>query len=223
MVKLVYEGLRRDGHVRLVETGLALQPIDRPLAMGLGLPRDWGVVVADVALDGAGHAAGVQPGDVIASIDGHPIPDLAAVTTARYLHPPGKPVRLVLLRGDRQLSVNLDAKERSRPGDLTELATRERSLVRPLGVIGVDVGPELKGKIPDLLVGKGVVVAARTLDTTAIESGLRPGDVIHSVNRSEVTSVEELRRILQTLKRGDPVAIQIERDGKLAYLSFEME
>jgi serine protease Do len=223
MVRLVYEELRRDGHVHLLEAGLALQAIDRSLAAGLKLPRDWGVVVADVGLESPARAAGVQPGDVIASIDGRPIPNLAAVTTARYLHRPSEPVQLGLLRGDQQLTVKVAAKEQPHLGDLADLASADKGLVRRIGIIGLDVGPELKGKIPGLLVGQGVLVVARTLDTTANETGLRPGDVIHAVNRTEVSSVEGLRMVLKELRRGDGVAIQVEREGKLAYLSFEWE
>ena len=226
MAKLVYEELRRDGHVRVLDAGLALQAIDRPLAVGLGLPRDWGVVVADVTEDGPAHAAGVEPGDVIASIDGHPVANLAAVTTARYLHKPSEPIRFVLLRGARELAVKVNAKEKPHLADLSELASPQRSLVQRLGIIGIDVTPELKRvvrEIRELRIGKGVVVAARTPDATAAESGLKTGDVIHSVNRKEIESVEGLRDALRGLERGDAVALQIERDGGLAFLSFEME
>jgi serine protease Do len=223
MVKLVYEELRRDGRVHLLESGLSLQAIDRAMAVGLQLPRDWGVVVADVDRESPAREAGLQPGDVIAEIDGRPIANLAGVTTARYLHRASDPVRFVVLRGDRRISVKVEAKEKPLPGDLADLADTGKSLVRRIGIVGVDVGPGLRGKIPRLQISKGVVVAARTLDSTAVETGLKPGDVIHAVNRREVASVEELRETLRDLKRGDPVAIQIERDGKLAYLSFEME
>jgi serine protease Do len=223
MARIVYESLRRDGRVRSLDAGLALQAIDHPLAAGLGLPRDWGVVVADVAPGGAARAAGVRPGDVIVSLDGRPIDDLADVTTARYLHPPSDPIRMVLLRGTGRVALTIDAKERSRPPDLSELARGDTGLVRRLGIIGVDVSDKLRGVIPPLQVGSGVVVAARTLDATAAESGLEPGDVIHALNRTAIDSVEGLRQALRSIKVGDPVALQIERGGKMGYLSFEME
>jgi S1-C subfamily serine protease len=132
----------------------------------------------------------------------------------------------VLLRGDRELTVKVQAKEKPHLADLTELASPQRSLVRQLGIIGIDVTPELKRavrEVRELRIGAGVVVAGRTLDATAAESGLKTGDVIHSVNRKQIDSVDGLRSVLQSLKRGDSVALQIERDGGLAFLSFEME
>ncbi|HTN51040.1 MAG TPA: trypsin-like peptidase domain-containing protein [Anaeromyxobacter sp.] len=223
MVQLVYDGLRKDGHVHRIELGLATESINATLAAALGLPRDWGVLVSDVALGGAARAAGVEIGDVIESFDGRPIDSAAAMTTAWYLHRPGEPATLVLHRGGRHLTVKVEAREVTRPADLAELASPETSLVRRLGILGVDVSPRLQGVISGLRVGTGVVVAARTLDATGVDSGLQPGDVIHAVNRTAVESLADLRQVLRTIKAGQPVALQIEREGKMAYLAFEME
>ncbi len=224
MVRFVYDSLRKHGHLQLVEVGVVAQSITPTLAAALGLPRDWGVVVSDVALSGAARAAGVAPGDVILTFDGRPMDTLAALTSAHYLHQPGEPVQLVLLRGEQRLTLKINAPEAARPTDqLIDLASPATSMVRRLGILGVDVSAKLHGIIPPLRVGNGVVVAARTLDTTRVDSGLQPGDVIHAVNRTDVDSLETLRRVIGAIKAGDPVAIQIERQGKLMYLAFEME
>jgi serine protease Do len=216
MARLIYQSLRKHGHVHLVETGLMAQAITPTLAAALGLPRDWGVV-------GAARAAGVERGDVIVSADGHPIDSLAALNGARYLHRSGEPIQLILLRGEQRLIVKIDAREKTHLADLAELASPGTSLVRRLGILGVDVNDKLQGVIPELLLSTGVVVAARTLDATSVDSGLQPGDVIHTMNRTDIDSVETLRRVLRSIKVGEPVAIQIERQGKFYYLSFEMD
>ena len=224
MVRFTYESLRKHGHVQLVQVGVVSQAITPALAAGLGLPRDWGVVVSDVALGSAGRAAGVEPGDIVVSFDGCNIDTLAALTNAHYLHRPGDPVQLVLLRGERRVTLKINAPEIARPPEqLIDLASPATSLVRRLGILGVDVSAKLHGIIPPLRVGTGVVVAARTLDTTRGDSGLQPGDVIHAVNRTDIDSLETLRRVVGALKAGDPVAIQVERQGKFVYASFELE
>jgi serine protease Do len=223
MARLVYDRLRKDGHVRLFELGLAAQAITPALAAALKLPRDWGVIIGDVAPGSPALAAGCEVGDVLVSVDGRPIDGLAALTTARYLHRPGDPVQLVLLRGRKRLTLKIDPVEMPHRPGLEELASPETSLVRRLGILGVDVSEKLAGLIPGLRVGTGVVVAARTLDATRVESGLQAGDVIHALNGAAIESVDGLRLVLRAIKDGDPVAIQIERQGKLAYLSFEME
>jgi S1-C subfamily serine protease len=68
-----------------------------------------------------------------------------------------------------------------------------------------------------------VVVAARTESPRAGGSGLQIGDVIHEVNSVIVSTVEALRGALEPIKRGDPVALFVEREGKLLYVAFDVE
>jgi serine protease Do len=68
----------------------------------------------------------------------------------------------------------------------------------------------------------GVVVTGTIVDRLAVDSGLLVGDVIHSLNRTPITTVDGLRAAFSLLKPGEPGALQIERDGKLTYLTFEL-
>jgi len=220
----VYQSLRKNGRIHRIEVGATIQAITPTLSAGLGLPRDWGVVISDVALGSAARTAGVAAGDVIESFDGRPINDMAALTNAIYLHPVGKPVALTVLRGNERVTLSILAPEVTRPTDqLLDVADPSKDLVRRLGIIGVDVSAKLKGIISPLRIGKGVVVAGRTLDATSVESGLQAGDVIHAVNRTEVESLEALRHLIAALKPGDPVVLQVERQGKFIYIAFDME
>ena len=47
--------------------------------------------------------------------------------------------------------------------------------------------------------------------------------IIHSLNTRKIDSVETLRSAVRDLKSGAAVVLQIERDGGLQYLAFEME
>ena len=49
------------------------------------------------------------------------------------------------------------------------------------------------------------------------------GDVIRSVNANPVTSVVQLRTMLDSFKPGDAVTLQVERKGKPMYVAFEMD
>jgi S1-C subfamily serine protease len=55
----------------------------------------------------------------------------------------------------------------------------------------------------------------------AVDSGLLVGDVIHSLNRTPITPVDGLRTAFSQLQPGEPGALQIEREGRLTYLTFE--
>ncbi len=220
----IFDQLRKHGHTHRIDVGVATQAITPELAAGLALPRDWGVVVADVALGGAARRAGVQIGDVVDSLDGRPVESLAGITSAVYEHAPATPLVMGLLRGSARLTLRIDAPEAKEATDqLVDLAHPEKGLVRKLGIIGIEVSEKLVGVIPPLLIGSGVVVAARTLDSARVDVGLQVGDVIHSVNRTRIASVEALRQATQQIRSGEAAVLQVERQGKLAYLAFEME
>jgi serine protease Do len=223
-VKFVYESLRKYGRVRRIEVGILSQPITPELAAGLRLPRDWGVIIADVDPDGAAKAAGVEPGDIIDAFDGYPIYGLPGLTRSVFLHPVDRPVLLKLLHGDETYTLEIMAKESSRPTDLlSQLAMSDRGLVRRLGIIGVDLDDGIRKIMPHLRSDSGVVVGARIQDATSADSGLKAGDVIRSLNQAPIDSLDTLKKAVRGLKAGDAVALQLERDGKLSYLSFEME
>ena len=224
MVRFAYDSLRKYGYVRRIEAGITAQTVTPVMASGLGLPRDWGVVVSDVAPGSAAAAAGVQPGDLIDAFDGRPVDSLPALTGALFLHHVGEPVILGVLRGDSRVELIVNAPEAKQPTDLlADLANPDKGLVPRLGILGVEVSDKLRGILPPLRIGYGVVVAARTVEGGASGIALQPGDVIHSMNRTPVESVEGLRQAVLAVKSGTPVVLQIERQGRLNYLAFEME
>jgi serine protease Do len=223
-VKFVYESLRQYGRVKKIETGLTTQAITPVLAAGLNLPRDWGVIVSDLDPKGPARTAGVEPGDIVEAFDGRPIESLPALTSAAFLHPVDQPVLLQVLRGDRRLTLTVRATEAPRPPvQLSELASASSGLVRRLGVVGADLDDKTRGLVPHLRSTAGVVVGARIQDVTSVGTGLRAGDVIRALNRTPIESLATLKEELRSLKPGDAVALQIEREGKLTYLAFEME
>jgi serine protease Do len=55
------------------------------------------------------------------------------------------------------------------------------------------------------------------------DTGLKSGDVIHTVNKTPIDSVDTLRSVIQQIKPNSPVVLQIERNGGLQWLAFETE
>jgi len=105
---------------------------------------------------------------------------------------------------------------------MLEIVDPAKDLVPKLGILGLEVNNEISKMFPDLRRGSGVIVVARAA-TAGPDSGLQAGDVIHSINGITVISLDGLRAAVDKLKPEDPVALQIERQGRLSYLAFEME
>ena len=58
---------------------------------------------------------------------------------------------------------------------------------------------------------------------TSYTGRLLAGDVIHEMNGAAIADPGDLRERLTRMKSGDPVALFIERDKGLMYVSFEIE
>jgi serine protease Do len=224
IVQFVYQSLRKYGHVHRVEIGAIAQNITPSMAEGLGLQRSWGVIVADVNSGGNAEAAGLQIGDIIVSADDRPIDTLPALTAALYLHPLDEVMKLVVLRGGERKTLYVAASEhRDQMDKLMDAVDPDKSLVARLGILAVDLNDQLRSLVGNLRISTGVVVIARAVDLIGPDTGLKSGDVIHSVNKKPVDSVDSLRSVLHDLKPSAPVVLQVERDGQLQWLAFEME
>ncbi|MGA7906098.1 MAG: PDZ domain-containing protein [Candidatus Sulfotelmatobacter sp.] len=106
---------------------------------------------------------------------------------------------------------------------LLDAADPQKSLVSRLGVLAIDITGDLKSRLGSLRIPSGVIVIGRAADLIIPDTGLQAGDIIHVLNTTPIDSLETLRATVRDLKPGDPVVLQVERDGGLMYLSFEME
>ena len=223
IVGFAYPQLRRYGHVHRGETGIAVQAITPSLAAGLKLPGDWGVIVSDVAPGSPADAAGLKVQDIITSIDGTPAEICPQFGTRLFMRRGGEKIKLAVLRGAEKLSFDVLVVELPHDVDrLADLADPNKSLVSKLGIVGVEIDPKLAATLPGLRVSSGVMVAARAADPS-VDISLTTGDVIHAINGVEVETIAALRSALDHLASNTAVVLQIEREGRLMFVSFELD
>jgi serine protease Do len=223
MVKFVYANLRKYGHVHRTELQVSAQTITPNLATGLGLAQNWGVVISDVAAGGPGDSAGLKIRDIICSVDGRPILGLPGLYAALYLHSPDEVLSLDVRRGKQSLSFQLKPLQYHDEADQLVDFIDPNSRIGRLGVYVMDFDDRVRAAMPDARISSGVVVLGQALDPNALTANLHTGDVIHAINQSRILSADQLRSALSQLKPGDPIVLQIERQGQLQYVEFEME
>ncbi len=224
IVNLDYRSLRKSGHVRRVTIGMRTQNITPTLAAGLGLARSWGAIISDIAAGGAAEAAGLQLGDIVLAIDGRPILGLPDFMTALYLHPADQVLKIDVLRGVNTRSFNVFVKVyHENIDDLADIPDLQKSLVRKLNIFVAD----LDGKVRPLLHGtrsdSGIVVVAQISGPNALDTGLETGDIIRTIDRTALQTTSQFENLVRNVRSGDAVVLQVERNGKLQYLAFEME
>jgi serine protease Do len=222
IVRTVYEQLRKSGRVRRGVIGVRAQTITPPLASGLGLVFDRGVVLSDVTPAGPAEAAGLKPGDVVLTLDGKPMENARQFDVNLYRRVPGDSVTVSVRRGQQTVEAKVPVVPR--PDDterLQALVTPEKNLIPRLGVLGLELDEELLRVAGPLRGREGVVVAARAGGAEGDE--LRAGDVIYAVNGVSVLGLAELRSAVAGALPGQPLVLHVERSGKLLYVVIENE
>jgi serine protease Do len=223
IVAFAYPQLRKYGHVHRGEIGIALQAITPNLAAGLKLPVDYGVIISDVLPGGPADTAGIKIQDIITSIDGRAVDNLPALGTRLFMRAGGERIKLGILRGAEKLSFDLLMVERPHDVDqLAILADPVKNLVSRLGIITIEIKSQSEPVLSELRIKTGVIVAAKAAESN-IEVPLATGDVIHAINGAPVETIEGLKAALDRLGSNNSVVLQIERDGKLMFITFTLD
>jgi len=222
VINVAYQQLRKFGHIHRTQIGIGIQTISPTLAVAMNLSRSYGVIVSDVLPESPALAAGVRVGDVLLTVDGRMADSVPYVSFRLMSVEVGAKVHLEVLRGKEKLAFNVPVVEPPHEMDqIASLADPEKNLVRPLGIIGVEIDQKIAAMAQDLRDPFGIIVVARSSEGTDIP--LTTGDVIRTLNGQPMTTLERLRAALQSLQPGAPVVLQIQREQRLLFVAFTLD
>jgi len=222
MIRLVYEQLRKRGHVRRGAIGIIAREITPTLANGLGLASRSGVILEDVLPGSSAERSGLRQGDILLAVDSKEFQDARSLSVLLFQKNVGDITAFKIQRGTEVLTVKVPVTER--PGDPESILDPTQSagnIVLKLGIVGIQITDSVAQLIPPTRAPGGILVTALTAGGNASLFGLQPGDVLHALNRTPLDTLETLRKALAALKPGDPVVISIERGGQLNYIAFD--
>jgi serine protease Do len=223
IVRFVYEQIKANRRVRRSEIGVFAQTITPSLAAALRLPREWGVILGDVYPNSPAQQAGLRIGDVIISLDGKSLENGRQFDVNMYRKRAGSTVVLEVARGVQRSTVRVPVVERREGADqFRDMVSPEKNLIPRLGILALDITPELAQMIPNLRSDQGVVVAAVGSDADGT-AGLVAGDVIYGVNGAQVKTVGELRTAVDGLAAANAVVLQIGRVGQIRFLALTLD
>ena len=210
MAESVVDELADKGSVARGYLGVGIQPVTRDLAGALGLEEARGAIVAELRPGTPAEAAGLRLGDVILSLDGETVGGPADLSKAVGERDPGDRVRLGVLRDGDDLDI--DVALAALPG--SETAPREVA-----GMPVPDLGVSVQELSPALREAFGLSQDVAGLVITEVDgraaADLRPGDVIVSIYRDPVETVEDISEAASKA-RGEgrsSLLVLIDRDG----------
>jgi serine protease Do len=195
----VFTDLVKYGYVLRGYLGIEAQNLTPELAKEFNLEGITGALVDDVTPNGPAERAGLQVGDVITRFDGKPLRDTRQLRLSIGEAKPCQTVRVEVLHNGsaKALRVILGQAPNKELAPQAEWSTEEQHPGALQGVVLIELSSPVRRllKIPHNI--QGAVVLDLHAACAAAQAGVRPGDVVESINRQEVRNVEDVPRLTQ--------------------------
>ena len=193
--------------------GVTVQDVNQQLADSFDLSQPTGALVSSVQKGGPAARAGLQPGDVILSLDGKPVNSSTDLPPRVADIKPGTMARLEIWRDHHQSEV--DVKIGAMKDNVIASATNQGEA---RGRLGIAVRPLTPQEQRQDDVHGGVLVEDVTGPAAA--AGVQPGDVVLAVNGTPVKQVDQLRTLVS--KAHDHVALLIQRGNEQIFVPVDL-
>ena len=223
----VAEQLIKSGRVSRGRIGVTIQEVTAATAQNLGLDRPHGAAVASVESGGPADKAGIEPLDIIISVNGKPVEMSDQLPAMIAAIKPGQAAQLEVWRDKAVKRISVTVEELK---DKTTQAGIRRGggggngeegdgSIATVNRIGLSVRVLTAAEKSQLKANGNVVVV--NAKGPAAEAGLRGGDVILSVNRIKVDTVAAFETAVKNA--GHDATLLIQREGQQSIVTITLQ
>lgn len=213
MVKKIVDQLVEYGEVRRGRLGIAVQALTPELAQAFGIndTQGGGVIITQITSGSPASKAGLEVGDVVASVNGRKVDDVTDLRNILGLIRVNEEVHMTVLRNGRERTVMavIAAPNQAR------MKGEQLSGLLAGAVFVISEQQELGRNAPI----SGIVVAEVEAGSPAWRANLRPGDVITSINKQRVSNFEEMAAAIKRSGRG--ILMNIQRGNMALFILIQ--
>ncbi len=216
----VAEQLIKSGHVSRGRIGVTIQEVTAATAENLGLDRPRGAAVASVESGGPADKAGIEPLDIILSVNGRQVETSDQLPAMIAEIKPGQAAQLEVWRDKTVKHINVTVEELK---DKNVVAGNRRGGgdggTATVNRIGLSVRALTAAEKEQLKTRGNIVVV--NVKGPAGEAGIRSGDVILSINRLKPTNVAQFEQAVKDA--GHDATLLLQRDDQQQIVTVPLQ
>jgi len=211
----VYDQIIKQGRVTRGSIGVSFQEeiSTNPITLK-SLGAQYGVVIENVQPGSPAEKAGLKGGDVITSVNAHPVKTGNDLVNPIADAPIGSKVKLTYMRDRQQKETTATVEDRTRvfPNTAGRIAGEQPTEGGPaeFGLHVEELTPD-RGRRVGVEGQKGVIVTEVEPASFAEDLNFGRGDVITEINHTPINSVADYRKAVSGLKPGDDVVFKVLR------------
>ena len=209
----VADQLRRNGKVERGRIGVVIQEVNYDLAKSFGLQAANGALISQVTPGGPADKAGLQPGDIVQSVNGENVKASSDLPVLVGMMPPGTQLTLGIWRNGKREEVQVTlGSSNTGSTDAGNQSGSGTNADNGSGFTSEPTGLQLRSQ------GQGLLVLQ--VEGAAQQAGLRRGDIILMVNRTTVSDENSFNQAFNHADR--TVALLIQRGNSKLFLALEL-
>jgi serine protease Do len=214
----VVEQLRVSGRVIRGRIGVVIDQVTKDVAESIGLGKATGALVRSVEANGPADKAGVEAGDIITRVDNRVVERSGDLPRIIGGMKPGTRAALQVFRrgGYRDLNVQVAELEAEKPRRTAERENAPKSPQASAATLGLTVSDLTEAQRRELKIKGGVRVDA--VEGPAQRAGMREGDIVMSVDNTEISGAKQFEAIVAKLDKGKPVSLLVRRGESASFL-----
>lgn len=210
VAKDVIEQLKSSGKVERGWLGVSFQQMDKDLAESFGLSQPKGALVSEVTEDSPASKAGLQSGDIILQFDDHLVASASDLPHLVGFTKPGTTVKLQVLRKGETKSIELKV---GALAQAPEEVVHESGKEVKTNLLGMEVRELTADEMKQLEITTGVLITRLGANSPAARAGLRPGDVVFTLNNVPLNTPVDFDKVAAALKPNTIVSMLMGRRG----------
>ncbi len=213
------------GSIQRAYLGVYLDTVTESTARSLGLKIDRGALIMDVVAGSAADKAGIKPQDVIVKFQNLEINNSSELRAAILNYPAGSEVSVVVNRFGETIELKVILGTMQEQVQATAPKEQKPAESSVLGITVNDITPYDRERLslPEDL--RGVIVSGVNTQGIVYRLGLSIDDVITRIsvngNQQAIQSVDDFKKVVDSLKKEDYIAFFIYRDGVRFVASFQ--